>query len=216
MIKEGEDPNNPVRILTEGVFDCFHYGHARLLEQCKKMFKYVYLIVGVCADEDVIREKGKPIMTVEERAECVRGCKWVDEVIINSKWLVDIEYLDKLNCKYIARDCDPYPCGDINDMYEPFKKIGRFLTTKRIGNISTTDLINRVLSNYDYYVEESIKNGCKYKEIGIPKNKYFYIKINLVISKRKKRKKQNKNQYYFLIWRGKIKFMKSKNYNYVY
>ena len=68
------------------------------------MFKYVYLIVGVCADEDVIREKGKPIMTTEERAECVRQCKWVDEVIVNSKWLVDLEYLNELGCKYIARD----------------------------------------------------------------------------------------------------------------
>ena len=167
MLKEGEDPNNPVRILTEGVFDCFHYGHARLLEQCKKLFKYVYLIVGVCSDEDVTREKGKPIMTVEERAECVKQCKWVDEVIINSKWLVDIEYLDKLNCKYIARDANPYPCDDINDMYEPFKKANRFLTTKRIGSISTTDLINRVLYRYDYYINENIKNGINYKNIGI-------------------------------------------------
>ncbi len=73
--------------------------NARLLEQCKKMFKHVYLIVGVCADVDVTREKGKPIMSAEERAECVRQCKWVDEVIVNSKWLVDIEYLDKLGCK---------------------------------------------------------------------------------------------------------------------
>ena len=154
MIKEGEDPNNPVRILTEGVFDCFHYGHARLLEQIKKMFKYVYLIVGVCSDEDVTREKGKPVMTAKERAECVRQCKWVDEVIVNSKWLVDIEYLDKLGCKYIARDSNPYPYNDIPDMYLPFKKANRFLTTKRIGNISTTDLINRVIFNYGYYLEQ--------------------------------------------------------------
>ena len=54
-------------------------------------------------------------MTVEERAKCVKQCKWVDEVIINSKWLVDIEYLDKLNCKYISRDANPYPCDDIKD-----------------------------------------------------------------------------------------------------
>ena len=177
MIKEGEDPNNPVRILTEGVFDCFHYGHARLLEQCKKMFKYVYLIVGVCADEDVIREKGKPIMTAEERAECVRQCKWVDEVIVNSKWLVDIEYLDKLNCKYIARDSNQYPCGDINDMYEPFKKANRFLTTKRIGSISTTDLINRVLSNYEYYVKNVSKMDINIKLLKCQKRN----KMNLVI-----------------------------------
>ena len=210
MLKEGEDPNNPVRILTEGVFDCFHYGHARLLEQCKKLFKYVYLIVGVCSDEDVTREKGKPIMTVEERAECVKQCKWVDEVIINSKWLVDIEYLDKLNCKYIARDANPYPCDDINDMYEPFKKANRFLTTKRIGSISTTDLINRVLCNYDYYINQNIKNGIKYKSMGISKEKYFVNTINLVCNKIKKRKEQNKTKYYFLIWKGRSKSIKNK------
>ena len=199
-MEEGEDPNNPVRILTEGVFDCFHYGHARLLEQCKKMFKHVYLIVGVCADVDVTREKGKPIMSAEERAECVRQCKWVDEVIVNSKWLVDIEYLDKLGCKYIARDSDPYPCGDINDMYEPFKKVGRFLGTERIGSISTTVLIGRVLSNYDYYMEESIKKGFKPRELGINNYKYFCYMINIIYQKNQKRRENNKyNKLYFYI-----------------
>ena len=197
MLKEGEDPNNPVRILTEGVFDCFHYGHARLLEQCKKMFKYVYLIVGVCADEDVIREKGKPIMSAEERAECVRQCKWVDEVIVNSKWLVDIKYLDKLGCKYIARDSDPYPCGEIDDMYAPFKKANRFLTTKRIGTISTTDLISRVIVNYDNYIEESIEKGFKPRDLGISEIKYFCYKIDNIFKKMQKRREKNKINYFF-------------------
>ena len=56
-------------------------------------------------------------------------------------------------------------------MYEPFKKTNRFLTTKRIGSISTTDLINRVLSNYDFYAEKNVKKGYKYKDSGISKEK---------------------------------------------
>ena len=36
MQPEGTDPLNPVRIYTDGIFDCFHYGHMRLFEQIKK------------------------------------------------------------------------------------------------------------------------------------------------------------------------------------
>ena len=126
MEKEGQDPQHPVRIYTDGVFDCFHYGHANVLEQCKKMFPYVHLVVGVCADADVIKEKGRPIMTAEERAECVKHCRWADEVILNCPWLINLDYLDKLGCKYIAHDPEPYPYNDIPDVYGPFKKANRF------------------------------------------------------------------------------------------
>ncbi len=46
-----------------GVFDLFHFGHARVLEQAKRMYKHVYLIVGVSGDEETIAKKGKIIMT---------------------------------------------------------------------------------------------------------------------------------------------------------
>lgn len=79
-IPDGNDPNNPVRVYTDGCFDCFHFGHAKVIKQCKEMYKYCHVVVGVCSDEDTVANKGKNLMTQNERAECVRYCKYTDEV----------------------------------------------------------------------------------------------------------------------------------------
>ena len=205
--EEGQDPTHPVRIYTDGVFDCFHYGHAKVLEQCKKMFPYVHLIVGVCSDADVTKEKGRPIMTAEERAECVKHCKWADEVILNCPWLINLDYLDKLNCKYIAHDPEPYPYNDIDDVYGPFKKAKRFLGTKRTEGISTTDIINRILVDYERYVERNVKKGMKPKELNISNEKYLEKRIRILWKNVEKRKGRNPLGYYFILWRGKSRFL---------
>ncbi len=84
---EGNDPAHPIRIYSDGIFDLFHFGHARLLEYCKKIFKHSVLVVGVCSDVDTTREKGRPVMTEGERVETLKHCKWVDEVICPAPWI---------------------------------------------------------------------------------------------------------------------------------
>jgi len=61
-VPDGSDPNNPVRVYADGVFDMYHIGHAKVLEQAKKLFKHTYLIVGVSGDQETIEKKGKIVM----------------------------------------------------------------------------------------------------------------------------------------------------------
>ena len=184
---DGEDPKNPVRIYTDGVFDCFHFAHAKALEQCKKMFKHVYLLVGVCSDADTFKEKGKTIMTEEERSESVRHCKWADEVVFPGPWIPNIKFLNVIGAHYIAHDAEPYPVGDIKDVYAEFKDSGRFLATKRTEGISTTDIIVRIIKDYDLYLERNIKKGCTADELNVTKEKYFLIKIVLLLRAKKRK-----------------------------
>jgi len=65
---------------TTGVFDMFHIGHLRVLEQAKDHCDE--LIVGVTTDELSTSEKGKsPVIPYAERSEIVAAIRGVSKVV---------------------------------------------------------------------------------------------------------------------------------------
>lgn len=133
-----------IRIYADGVFDLVHSGHFNAIRQAKKLGDV--LVVGVNSDEDVLKSKGfSPIYTEEERAELIRGCKWVDEVIVGTKYCVDMELLNKYNCDYAAHGNDlVYDTNGVN-CYEDIKRHNRLKIFERSYGISTTAMIKHLL-----------------------------------------------------------------------
>jgi cytidyltransferase-like protein len=159
--------DRPVRIYCDGIFDMFHYGHARLFSQVKQMFPNVTLVVGICNDELTTKYKGALVMNETERYESVRQCKFVDEVIEDAPWTLDMEYLKKHKIDLVAHDEAPYPTPNSTDCYTFVKKIGMFLPTKRATKISTTKIITGIIKNYDIYLRRQLLRGISYKELNI-------------------------------------------------
>ncbi|KAF9113998.1 hypothetical protein BGX27_000391 [Mortierella sp. AM989] len=167
----------PVRIYCDGIYDLFHFGHAKALEQAKKAFPDVYLIVGVCDDALTHRRKGKTVMTDKERYESLRHCKWVDEVVESAPWVVDQAFLDKHKIDYVAHDDIPYKSVDSHDVYAFVKNQGHFLPTQRTEGVSTSDLITRIVKDYDEYLRRNLERGVTAKELGIGFFKEHEVKL---------------------------------------
>jgi choline-phosphate cytidylyltransferase len=133
----------PVRVYADGVFDLFHLGHARALQQAKTAFPDTHLIVGVTGNEETHRRKGLTVLSAAERAESVRHCKWVDEVIEDCPWIVTAEFLEQHGIDYVAHDDLPYGADEGDDIYTPIKERGMFLVTQRTEGLSTTGIITK-------------------------------------------------------------------------
>ncbi|KAL4857005.1 Choline-phosphate cytidylyltransferase 2 [Chlorella vulgaris] len=173
--------DRPMRVYADGVFDLFHFGHARALEQAKLSFPNTYLMVGVCNDEETHKFKGKTVMTDEERYESLRHCKWVDEVIPNAPWLITKEFLDEHEIDFVAHDALPYADSSLgmDDVYGFVKKLGKFKETKRTEGVSTSDLILRIIKDYNDYVLRNLSRGYSRKELGLSLLKEQRIKAGM-------------------------------------
>lgn len=161
------DTDRVYRIYCDGVFDILHYGHMQQLEQAKKKFSKVHLIVGVTSDEDTTKYKGKITQSLNERTETLRHIKWVDEIISPGPWIITREFFEEHQIDYVCHDDAPYKSGDIDDVYKWLKDEGKFLATQRAVGVSTTNIITKILFDYNDYIYRSLLRGVTPEDLNI-------------------------------------------------
>ncbi|EUD67776.1 ethanolamine-phosphate cytidylyltransferase [Plasmodium inui San Antonio 1] len=144
MNTANNEKNKATRIYVDGIFDLSHSGHFNAMRQAKQLGDVV--VVGINSDEDALNSKGvMPIYTQEERGALIAGCKWVDEVIIGTKYNVSMELLGEYNCDYAAHGSDIAYDRNGNCCYEEVRKNNRLKIFERSYGISTTTIINHLL-----------------------------------------------------------------------
>ena len=109
----------------------------------------------------------RTMMAEDDRVECVRQCRYVDEVIFPMPWVSDLEFLQKHNIDFVAQNGEPYPMGDVPDIFKEHKDAGMFLPVVRTKGVSTSDYITRVICEYDSFLQRNLARGYSREELGI-------------------------------------------------
>lgn len=111
--------------------------------QARQLGKELY--VGVHSDQEILFNKGPVVMKMEERLKAVDACKWSTKAIGDAPYVTDPEFMKKYDCKYVVHGDDITTDANGEDCYQVVKDLGMFVVVKRTPNISTTDLVGRML-----------------------------------------------------------------------
>lgn len=131
------------KIYVDMVGDLFHAGHVELLKAARTFGDY--LLVGVLPDHVVAGYKRQPIMTMTERVAVVEACRYVDEVLPDAPDVVTSEFLARHEIDLVVHGSDISEAA-IKAVYNDPLQEGKFQVIERLGVLSTTELINRIIT----------------------------------------------------------------------
>lgn len=169
QFSNNSEPNKQSKIVYVcGGFDLFHIGHMRLLQLAKQIVPNAYVVAGICDDKVINQNKGDtnyPIMNLNERVLGVLSCRWVDEVIMGVPYEITEELMQKLKIDVVVIGAtrDPRDTASMRDTYGPAERAGKLMMVDTRCTLTTSSLVDRVVSQLGEFVARQKKKAVKDK-----------------------------------------------------
>merc|ERR1712142_561489 len=167
QFSSGKEPKPGDKIVyVTGAFDLFRVGHLDFLEQVYKLFPSTFIIVGLHTDQEVNRYRGanNPIMNLNERTLSVLACRYTSEVVIGAPYTIDANLMKHFNVDLVVHGSTTvFPDAFGNDPYAVPKELGKYKNIVTGNDMSTENIIERIIANRLRFSERNAKKEKKEK-----------------------------------------------------
>ncbi len=133
-------------VFTNGCFDLLHVGHVRYLQEARALGNR--LIIGLNSDQSVrsIKDPHRPLIPEDQRAEVLAALECIDYVILFDED-DPLELIKEIRPDVLAKGAD-WPMDKIVGADLVHSYGGEVRRVELVPSISTSEIINRILSRY--------------------------------------------------------------------
>jgi ethanolamine-phosphate cytidylyltransferase len=157
-------------VYVPGVWDLFHIGHVRFLEEAKKLGDYV--LVGALGDNIVNARLGRnyPLQSVHERTLALLSCRHVDDVLLDAPWKITQDMLTTMNISVVCHgskdfwDASDIDLGQQGDPFELPRKLSMLELVESGSKVTVHVLADRIFHHAEVFAIRQQKKESEEKQ----------------------------------------------------